>query len=990
MKKLVFLVAVVCFLAISFSSEAQFGKNKVIWERVDRNFYRSEHFDIWLIGVDLKDAVAREHFGETVAHLENSYDWFSHVAGEAPEKRLPAVIYRTHSELESTQITGEILPEGVGAFAESVRNRVVLKLDFYPALGRSISSHEQTHIFQFFLANLNIAHKIARSFSVPDFLMEGGADYLGVKFAPYTRDDIRRIHQRIAAGNPEKYLPSWEMLTKNKTNPYAFGSMVFLFLEGRFSETTAISFMVRPLKEKREDLLKLLGELTGGIIDSQETFDRMFRDFWAERYAREMLDKPKPYQETANFKGRSLTIPDFPFPLLSPSPSPDGKEIAAFTIQKNGVVLVVTSLPPWEFKGLDIPKHSKDIRSLTRSWPLKHYEYVIAQRLETWPFNGFDLSWSRDSSQIAFFARKNRDHTLFIVDSKKGNILWQIEVPFDQAFSPAFGLDNDTIYFSAAKNLSRNIYSLNLKTGEYQNLTEDGRCFNTAPILSPDGKKLVYVAYNGDFQKIWLLDLTTFEKTQLTFNRSNEDSPSLSDDGSTLLFTGDDDGGVWNIYTIDMKSREVRQRTNLFGGAFTPRFFPGSKDRVVYTAYWQYDQYKSMIYPNFEVYEATFKEPVRIFAMVDKSEPMQISFRPETAAKRMLDEGQLNNPEKPPKKWYIYGRSTSLNYNTYWGMAGGSNIFLSSILEDEHYVFQMAASGKSFRLFSGAYLDQRRRMAWGYGVYDLKIPLFYLHYNISEGGARQPVLNLTASEQYGARFFGWYPLDKFNRLEMGLTAERRNYDIFVNRDELTNAMDKALYDFLTDSNGGNVSVSAAYVRDKILYSQNVQGPIMGHALRLEFRYGPSFLATNGDFLTLATDARHYNRISDSVVLAKRVTAFETTHPNGEIFVTGGADSVRGYSYGSIVGSRGVLAGAELRFPIFDALVIHGGYALGPFRGILYADYAYASFASKDLKPQKGLSYGLGMQFLPFNFTWSRMMLENYKRWRFNFYYAMNY
>ena len=57
------------------------------------------------------------------------------------ERRIPVFFYKTHTDMESSNLVGGFLPEGVGAFVESHRRRMVLKADFSRPLGRAIGVH---------------------------------------------------------------------------------------------------------------------------------------------------------------------------------------------------------------------------------------------------------------------------------------------------------------------------------------------------------------------------------------------------------------------------------------------------------------------------------------------------------------------------------------------------------------------------------------------------------------------------------------------------------------------------------------------------------------------------------------------------------------------------------------------------------------------------------------------------------------------------------
>jgi len=150
MKKLLFVLFVLCALPVSGFAQMDefgtFGKNKVVYEESLQNFYQSGHFEVWH-SLDLNDPTQKEFFEETVAILESAYLSLSVFFDHELKDKIPVMLYKTHSEFESTNIIDEFLPEGVGAFVEHERNRMVLKADFSPPLMKSIVVHELVHSF---------------------------------------------------------------------------------------------------------------------------------------------------------------------------------------------------------------------------------------------------------------------------------------------------------------------------------------------------------------------------------------------------------------------------------------------------------------------------------------------------------------------------------------------------------------------------------------------------------------------------------------------------------------------------------------------------------------------------------------------------------------------------------------------------------------------------------------------------------------------------
>ena len=85
---------------------------------------------------------------------------------------MPLILFKTHSEFEQENVVPGAAQEGVGAFAEPFRQRMVLPIDDPPDQLYGLIVHELTHHFQFDIIPQSL---IRRNF--PLWVNEGGADY---------------------------------------------------------------------------------------------------------------------------------------------------------------------------------------------------------------------------------------------------------------------------------------------------------------------------------------------------------------------------------------------------------------------------------------------------------------------------------------------------------------------------------------------------------------------------------------------------------------------------------------------------------------------------------------------------------------------------------------------------------------------------------------------------------------------------------------------
>src|SRR5450759_3158890 len=91
----------------------------------------------------------RQTLQKVVSMAVSAYDELSRRLNYQIPKRIPIIYYATHAEFEQNNIELNFIPEGVGAFAEPARNRMVLPIDMPDEKLQALIQHELTHVFQY-------------------------------------------------------------------------------------------------------------------------------------------------------------------------------------------------------------------------------------------------------------------------------------------------------------------------------------------------------------------------------------------------------------------------------------------------------------------------------------------------------------------------------------------------------------------------------------------------------------------------------------------------------------------------------------------------------------------------------------------------------------------------------------------------------------------------------------------------------------------------
>lgn len=149
-------------------------------------------------------------------------------------------------------------------------------------------------------------------------------------------------------------------------------------------------------------------------------------------------------------------------------------------------------------------------------------------------------------------------------DGARPRILLESEQPL---LSPAWSPDGRSVAYVSFETTRPAVFIQNLATGQREQLT-DFSGLNGAPAFSPDGQKLALVLSKDGNPEIYSLDLRSRELTRLTNHYAIDTEPSWNADGSGIVFTSNR-GGKPQIYQVTLATGRVERLT--FDGEYNAR-----------------------------------------------------------------------------------------------------------------------------------------------------------------------------------------------------------------------------------------------------------------------------------------------------------------------------------------------------------------------------------------------------------------------------------
>lgn len=194
-----------------------------------------------------------------------------------------------------------------------------------------------------------------------------------------------------------------------------------------------------------------------------------------------------------------------PEPIMSPSWSPNGRQIAYVSFEK-------------QTAGIYLHDVINGSRRLLSSFP---------------GINGAP-AWSPDGQKLALVLSKSGSPNIYVMNIASGG-LTQLTRDFYINTEPSFAPDGKSLLFTSNRSGGPQIYQVNLGSGAVSRISYDGD-YNARASYTRDGKYVSMIHRVSNNYNIALLDMDTGTMRVLNSMVGDSSSPSLAPNGSMILY----------------------------------------------------------------------------------------------------------------------------------------------------------------------------------------------------------------------------------------------------------------------------------------------------------------------------------------------------------------------------------------------------------------------------------------------------------------------
>ena len=728
-----------------------YGKNKINYKQLEWKELLTGNFELYFT---LKDENLAKEFAIC---SEESYARLTEDLKVFPSVPVKIFIYASNIDFEQTNITADLIDEGVGGFTEPLKDRVVLPAVTSPKRMKEVLTHEMTHALQFesLYGGFGKSYQLAKALFIPIWVMEGMAEYEAEDYDSSITDMLLRdgvLNNRIKG---IEYLGSFNYIEgRDVVLMYKEAQYIFDYIAKTYG------------KDKVGLILKEFGYLanTQDLIIKKvlgleiNDFDKKWQYDLKEKY----FAQAKGRKEARDYAVK-LTGADGLRPAYNTKP--------VFSAGGDKIYFLCDAL---NYTGL----MALDVKTGTATELIGRWYDSFAQA-------GNALSVSPDGQYLAFASKAGGTQKIRILDLKENRIVFEGDFGLELVYSPVFNAENEFLFIGVKEGKS-DIYVGNMKGRIVKRLTED-RYDETEAVFSEDGLDVYFSSEreNGFRNLYKITNWRAGSGAELILGgRVNYTGLTLTKEKNIILSA--DTNGIYNLCFYEQRTKALSALTDVRGGAFSPKLAPGGRKLVF----------------------SYFEESSYNLYLLDYEQELKLVRFEGPAAEVKLPEKKDYKLTNLPVVPYRPGFSPDLiyflaGYDTESGLMGGAYVSGSDLLGENNIEIFAAAINE---VQTGAQFNYRNnawRINFGVSVYTWRTYGASLlaggtiagHYYTEETGLALPVI---------------YPFDRYNRLELGFnTYIKDNYYYQGTGANYRNITNSVSFSFVNDCLSYNIDEPCA-------------------------------------------------------------------------------------------------------------------------------------------------------------------------------------
>jgi hypothetical protein len=541
-----FFFAFALSAAPSQAQDLGFGSNKVRYH-TDHHWkiLETAHFQIYYY--EKCETLARTAADDAEKAFIKTCQAFDFV----PRTKIPLFVYATPMEFEETNITPEILQEGVGGFTEVFKNRIAVPMDGSYHEFEKVIHHELTHAFQYDLIygegwrSVNLFKAVF----VPNWMMEGmaewNAQHLDGQGEMVLRDAI--LNDQVM---PLSLMESFDHFEQVYV-AYKESQSLLDYVTQVYGNGKVVQIFKRMAANQPSDtaIKNVLGISLDQLYNNWHFY--MKSQTWARING---MPSPERYGDSVGKDVAKAAV------------SPDGKKIAMLKAGELDLYDVTT----------------KKIRK------------ILTRHFAT---QGSGLTWSPDGNFLAFAASLEGEYGLYSLEIKNSKLSECPLTSLPMVYSPAWSPDQRYIIFSGFDYKTVDLYRYELVTKHVERLT-DNQASESWASYSEDQKFIYYISEedgNTQIEKVALGDNGLPQGQPVTIGKGLGTISSFRLANNIIYFTSNRDKGIFNLFKMSFNGDSLIQLTHTFADVLNISLAPDQS--VFYATLYQHSKENLYAYP---------------------------------------------------------------------------------------------------------------------------------------------------------------------------------------------------------------------------------------------------------------------------------------------------------------------------------------------------------------------------------------------------------